>query len=223
MCRCQRACADATCARWPTGKASDRRRRSRPCSPSAWRCRWPYKLIADLRFGLFELYDLARRSERAPEPRGEEPETPRRAARAGLRAGSTPRRRARPASAATSASEQAWQRALSLGDVWATDAPSQPMSSCCSTPKAPSALRVEAGQILAKLADPSCAPALRHGPARPSRSRSPPRPPSRSVACTTTRARDALRESDARRRSVRARARRGLARTPARHGRRCLR
>jgi arylsulfatase A-like enzyme/HEAT repeat protein len=117
--------------------------------------RWPFKLIADLRFGLFELYDLERdphernnlaheRPDKLEELRGDvygwldSLETAPRA----QAAAEDPRARA-----------LRWGR---LGDRRAVE----PMSALLLDASAPGAQRVEAGQILAKLADESSAPAL---------------------------------------------------------------
>lgn len=117
--------------------------------------RWPFKLIADLRFGLFELYDLERdphersnlasaRPDKLEELRGDvygwldSLETPPHAPALA----EDPRARA-----------LRWGR---LGDRRAVE----PMSALLLDLSAPTAERVEAGQILARLADESSAPAL---------------------------------------------------------------
>jgi arylsulfatase A-like enzyme/HEAT repeat protein len=117
--------------------------------------RWPFKLIADLRFGLFELYDLERdpheRKNLAHERQDKLDE---------LRSDvygwldsleSAPR--------APALAEDPRARALRwgrLGDRRAVE----PMSALLLDASAPTAQRTEAGQILAKLADESSAPAL---------------------------------------------------------------
>ena len=120
--------------------------------------RWPHKLIADLRFNLFELYDLEadpserknlanRDTQKLEEMRG--------LAYAWLDSLENPR-------GTEVVEENAWSRALRwgrLGDRRAV----VPMSELLLDTKAPTPMRVEAGQILAKLADTSCAPALVKG------------------------------------------------------------
>jgi arylsulfatase A-like enzyme len=123
---------------------------------------WPYKLIADLRFGLYELYDLKLDPQERRNLAGQQPErlrSQRELVYAWLDSiGDT--------SAATSAQgstgEQAWRRALELGRLGDRRA-AAPTSELLLNPAAPTALRVEAGQILAKLADPSSVPALLAG------------------------------------------------------------
>jgi HEAT repeat protein len=111
---------------------------------------------------LFELYDLAHDPAERKNLAGQEPER--------LRAlrelvygwldsvGDTPD----TTSVSTGTSEQAWQRALSLGRLGDRRAVAL-TSELLLNRQAPSALRVEAGQILAKLADPSSVPALLTG------------------------------------------------------------
>lgn len=118
--------------------------------------RWPYKIIADLRFGLYELYDLSQDPEERKNLASSEPERlteMRELVYAWL-----------DSLEAATGSEQnaqrdAWNQALTwgrLGDRRAVE----PMSKLLLDTKAPTEQRVEAGQILAKLADESCAPSL---------------------------------------------------------------
>ncbi len=124
--------------------------------------RWPYKLIADLRFGLYELYDLSadpheRRNLASSEP--ERLSEMRDLVYAWLDS-LEHSKRASPEGAANA--EDSWERALlwgRLGDRRAVE----PMSKLILDTEAPVAIRVEAGQILAKLADERCAPALLAG------------------------------------------------------------
>jgi len=123
---------------------------------------WPYKLIADLRFGLFELYDLAHDPQERKNLAGQEPERLR--AQRELVYGWLDSIGDRPddTGAAASTGEQAWLRALSLGRLGDRRAVA-PTCELLLNRQAPSALRAEAGQILAKLADPSSVPALLSG------------------------------------------------------------
>ncbi|MET0339543.1 MAG: sulfatase-like hydrolase/transferase [Polyangiales bacterium] len=123
--------------------------------------RWPLKLIADLRFGLYELYDLARDPEERKNLAGEksaELEALRGLVYAWLdgvdaRTGKD---------VAQAGPDAAWQRALHLGRLGDRRAVA-PTAALLLDRAAPVALRVEAGQNLAKLADPSALPALLEG------------------------------------------------------------
>jgi arylsulfatase A-like enzyme/HEAT repeat protein len=120
--------------------------------------RWPFKLIADLRFNLFELYDLEKDPSERKNLANREPQKldeMRGLAYAWLDSLEKPR-------GAASVEENAWSRALRwgrLGDRRAV----VPMSELLLDRSAPTPMRVEAGQILAKLADSSCAPSLVKG------------------------------------------------------------
>lgn len=120
---------------------------------------WPYKLIADLRFGLYELYDLSKDPQERKNLAGQEPErlrSQRELVYAWLDSiGDAP-----PASGGSAANgEPAFRRALELGRLGDRRAVA-PTCALLLDPKAPTELRVEAGQILAKLADPSSVPSL---------------------------------------------------------------
>jgi len=121
--------------------------------------RWPYKVIADLRFGLFELYDLSQDPHERKNLANLE----------GTRLAEMKdlvyawldslehEHGARVAAPANDWSrELRWGR---LGDRRAVE----PMSRLLLDQSSPKELRIEAGQILAKLADTSCAPALLSG------------------------------------------------------------
>jgi arylsulfatase A-like enzyme len=129
--------------------------------------RWPYKIIADLRFGLYELYDLSKDPSERRNLASSEPEK-----LAEMRdlvyawLDSLEDQRSEAAGQANASAQEpnqaAWTRALlwgRLGDRRAVE----PMSKLLLDVSAPTAMRVEAGQILAKLADESCAPALAAG------------------------------------------------------------
>jgi arylsulfatase A-like enzyme len=116
--------------------------------------RWPYKLIADLRFGLFELYDLERDPHERNNLARERPDK-----LSELRADVYGWLDSLEAAPTASAGEDARARALRwgrLGDRRAVE----PMCALLLDAQAPTEMRVEAGQILAKLADESSAPAL---------------------------------------------------------------
>jgi arylsulfatase A-like enzyme len=122
---------------------------------------WPHKLIADLRFGLFELYDLAADPSERRNLAGQKPEqlgTLRDLVYAWL---DSIDGRAQPG-ASDEEGERAWQRALQLGRLGDRRAVA-PTSALLLELRAPIALRIEAGQNLAKLADPSSVPALLAG------------------------------------------------------------
>jgi arylsulfatase A-like enzyme len=121
--------------------------------------RWPLKLIADLRFGLFELYDLERD---AHERRNLARENPTQLAALqgdvyawldSLEAQAGP---GAPAADDARAKALRWGR---LGDRRAV----QPMTQLLLDRSAKLEERVEAGQILARLADESAAPELVRG------------------------------------------------------------
>ncbi len=121
--------------------------------------RWPRKLIADLRFNLFELYDL----ERDPNERknlAESDPTSLAALRSDVYAWLDSLEETRDQPLGQRESERAralrWGR---LGDRRAV----APMGELLLDEQAPQPERVEAGQILAKLADESSAPALVKG------------------------------------------------------------
>jgi arylsulfatase A-like enzyme len=117
--------------------------------------RWPFKLIADLRFGLFELYDLERDPRERNNLARERPDKldELRADVYGWLDSLEAAPRAQVAEEDPRARALRWGR---LGDRRAVE----PMSALLLDASAPSAQRVEAGQILAKLADESSAPAL---------------------------------------------------------------
>jgi arylsulfatase A-like enzyme/HEAT repeat protein len=119
--------------------------------------RWPFKLIADLRFGLYELYDLARDPDERKNLAGED------AANLGalreLVYGWLDSIDTRPTS---DDPLLAYRRALDLGRLGDRRAVA-PLAALLLDPAAPAALRSEAGQNLAKLADPSSIPALLRG------------------------------------------------------------
>ncbi len=117
---------------------------------------WPFKLIADLRFGLFELYDLSRDPDERKNLANVE------ATRlahmkdlvyAWLDSLEHERGSQVTAGANDWAKELRWGR---LGDRRAVE----PMSRLLLDQKSPTALRIEAGQILANLADTSSASML---------------------------------------------------------------
>ncbi|MFT3921981.1 MAG: sulfatase-like hydrolase/transferase [Myxococcales bacterium] len=120
--------------------------------------RWPHKVIADLRFGLYELYDLSQDPHERRNLASTEPEKlgeMRDLVYAWL---DSLEHDKQPAVGAKTPGE-GWDKALlwgRLGDRRAVE----PMSKLILDTKAPVAIRVEAGQVLAKLADESCAPAL---------------------------------------------------------------
>ncbi len=121
--------------------------------------RWPYKVIADLRFGLFELYDLSRDPhERKNLANLEATHLTEMKGLVYAWLDSLEHERGSHADAVASnwAKELRWGR---LGDRRAVE----PMSKLLLDQSSPTPLRVEAGQILAKLADTSCAPALVSG------------------------------------------------------------
>ncbi|MDB4977040.1 MAG: hypothetical protein JWN48_5381 [Myxococcaceae bacterium] len=135
---------------------------------------WPDKLIADLRFDLFELYDLAKDPQERRNLAGQEPTR-----LAALRhdvygwldsidaasvdgapvaadGGTTASR------GGERSSDNGWQRALDLGRLGDRRAVG-PSSALLLDRNAPDEPRIEAGQILAKLADPSSVPSLLAG------------------------------------------------------------
>ena len=123
--------------------------------------RWPYKVIADLRFGLYELYDLERDPEERRNLAGAEPE--RLEALRDLAYGWLDAVDQRTDARTVQAGPEAdWQRALHLGRLGDRRAVA-PTAALLLAREAPVALRVEAGQNLAKLADPSALPALLEG------------------------------------------------------------
>lgn len=128
--------------------------------------RWPYKVIADLRFGLYELYNLSEDPHERRNLASTEPEklnemrdlvyawldSLEHAPKVSAVVGTGPEPREEQPS-------DTWNRALlwgRLGDRRAVE----PMSKLILDTSAPVQMRVEAGQILAKLADERCAPAL---------------------------------------------------------------
>jgi arylsulfatase A-like enzyme len=118
--------------------------------------RWPHKLIADLRFGLFELYDLERDPNERKNLAQEQPEQ-----LAELRSdvyGWLDSLEAAPATL-TGLANSARTRALRWGRLGDRRAVA-PMGELLLDSDAELAERIEAGQILAKLADESSAPAL---------------------------------------------------------------
>ncbi len=119
--------------------------------------RWPYKLIADLRFGLYELYDLARDPGERKNLAGEDPTNL--AALRSLVYGWLDSIDTRPHG---NDPQLATRRALDLGRLGDRRAV-QPLAALLLDEHAASALRSEAGQNLAKLADPSSIPALLRG------------------------------------------------------------
>ena len=123
---------------------------------------WPYKLIADLRFGLFELYDLAHDPHERRNLAGQEPQ--RLADLRDLTYGWLDAVAALPSEQAEAGASQVddWQRALQLGRL-ADRRAVGPTSALLLDRSAPTEARLEAGQILAKLADPSSVPALLTG------------------------------------------------------------
>ena len=121
---------------------------------------YPHKLIADLRFGLYELYDLERDPKERRNLAGQEP-----ARLEALRAhvyGWLDALEARDEGTPDDTPEAGWQRALRLGRLGDRRA-AAPTSALLLDRAAPTAMRVEAGQILAKLADPSGVDALMAG------------------------------------------------------------
>ncbi|MDB4990297.1 MAG: hypothetical protein JWN04_5475 [Myxococcaceae bacterium] len=123
---------------------------------------WPHKLIADLRFDLFELYDLAHDPHERRNLAGQQPE---RLAQLralvygwldGIDAASS------DGASGVEGGNAAWQRALHLGRLGDRRAVA-PTCELLLDLAAPTAFRLEAGQILAKLADPSSVPALLAG------------------------------------------------------------
>ncbi len=119
---------------------------------------WPYKLIADLRFGLFELYNLSEDPEERRNLASSQPE--KLGEMRDLIYNWLDSLESAPGAAGVAdAQEDAWTRAIAwgrLGDRRAVE----PMSKLLLDTNAPTAMRTEAGQILAKLADESCADAL---------------------------------------------------------------
>jgi arylsulfatase A-like enzyme len=117
--------------------------------------RWPHKLIADLRFGLYELYDLSRDPDERNNLAGADGAT-----LDELRSyvygwlDSIDDRRDDP--------QLAFERALNLGRLGDRRAV-EPLSALMLNREAPTAMRAEAGQDLAKLADPASVGALLAG------------------------------------------------------------
>lgn len=112
---------------------------------------WPYKLIADLRFGSFELYDLSRDPRERDNLADREPERVRNL-RGEVYAWLDS---LTPSAGITSLAAQAleWGR---LGDRRAVE----PLCALLSNPQADAGARGVAAQMLGKLADPSAAEAL---------------------------------------------------------------
>lgn len=119
---------------------------------------WPHKLISDLRFGLFELYDLERDPDERRNLASEQPE--RLAALRGLIYAWLDS--LEPELEPNASPAAGWQRALALGRLGDRRAV-EPMAELLLDHSAPDALRKEAGQILAKLADPRSVDALLAG------------------------------------------------------------
>lgn len=124
---------------------------------------WPYKLIADLRFGLFELYNLERDPLERRNLASTEPER-----LAELRnvvygwLDALERGGARVAQRSEDDQASSWQRALRLGRLGDRRAV-EPAAALLLDRSAPTPLRCEAGQVLAKLGDPRSVPALLNG------------------------------------------------------------
>jgi HEAT repeat protein len=118
--------------------------------------RWPLKLIADLRFNLFELYDLERDPSERKNLAQTQPE-----ALAQLRSDAYAWLDSLEVAQASALSDaqNARARALRWGRLGDRRAVA-PMGELLLDTDAPVAERIEAGQILAKLADESSAPAL---------------------------------------------------------------
>jgi arylsulfatase A-like enzyme/HEAT repeat protein len=120
--------------------------------------RWPIKLIADLRFGLYELYDLERDPDERHNLAGRE--AARLAEMRELVYAWLDSLEHKPG--AVAADDDEWSKALRwgrLGDRRAVE----PMTRLVLDTSAPVPMRIEAGQILAKLADESSAGALVRG------------------------------------------------------------
>ncbi len=118
--------------------------------------KWPYKLIADLRFGLFELYDLARDPHERTNLATQDP-------------AQLDQLRGYVYGWLDSIDDQdrddetrAFTRALDLGRLGDRRAV-EPLCALLLNQEAPSELRVEAGQFLARLADPTSVEALSKG------------------------------------------------------------
>lgn len=120
--------------------------------------KWPYKLIADLRFGLFELYDLSQDPDERRNLASSEPE--KLTEMRDLIYNWLDSLEVTPGgNNVVETQKDAWTRAIAwgrLGDRRAVE----PMSKLLLDTQAPTPMRMEAGQILAKLADESCASAL---------------------------------------------------------------
>jgi arylsulfatase A-like enzyme/HEAT repeat protein len=120
--------------------------------------RWPLKLIADLRFGLYELYDLERDPGERHNLAGRD--AARLAEMRELVYAWLDSLEHQPGAVVADGDE--WSKALRwgrLGDRRAVE----PMTRLVLDTGAPTAMRIEAGQILAKLADESSADALVRG------------------------------------------------------------
>ncbi|HEX5656508.1 MAG TPA: sulfatase-like hydrolase/transferase [Polyangiales bacterium] len=116
--------------------------------------RWPHKLIADLRFGLYELYDLASDPDERKNLAGSDEATL--SELRGMVYGWL------DAIDDQHGDDLAYERALNLGRLGDRRAV-EPLSALLLDASALARLRVEAGQNLAKLADPSSVPALLEG------------------------------------------------------------
>ncbi|HEY6877391.1 MAG TPA: sulfatase-like hydrolase/transferase, partial [Polyangiales bacterium] len=118
--------------------------------------RWPHKLIADLRFGLFELYDLGRDPDERKNLASGAPDTLNDLR--GMVYGWLDSMDTRKSDDPT----VGFERALDLGRLGDRRAV-EPLSALLLNTSAPLALRAQAGQNLAKLADPRSVPALLAG------------------------------------------------------------
>jgi arylsulfatase A-like enzyme/HEAT repeat protein len=119
--------------------------------------RWPHKLIADLRFGLYELYDLENDPAERRNLAGDRPEL-----LTELRGHVYGWLDSLESQHAPANEEQGYARALRLGRLGDRRAV-EPMSALLLDRSAPDGERAEAGQLLAKLADEASIPALLSG------------------------------------------------------------